>query len=202
MNAFEPVALARSARWQRVADRLARWAWPVLLASVALALVGGAVVGAWNPATAAPEPYVDECADPPCFGGGGLPGLRDLPATLPFLGYGLAIALGLPSVLAGGWDLLRGRGAAGGRRLLAFVGPVLVVVGTEIVPHLLSPCLPAELGADWVPGVCERHPVQGWDIEERWHALDHALVGALPMAALYQLALRRWRPDVARWRPG
>ena len=199
MNAFEPVALARSARWQRVADGLARWAWPVLLASVALALVGGAIVGVWNPATGAPEPYVDECADPPCFGGGGLPGARDLPATLPFLGYGLAIALGLPSVLAGGWDVLRGRWAPGGRRLLAFVGPVLVVFGTEILPHLVSPCLPAALGADWLPPVCERTE-RGVDVADRWHALDHALVGALPMAALYRLALRRWRPDVARLR--
>ena len=60
MDTSEPVALASSARWQRAADRLARWAWPVLLASVALARVGGAVVGAWNPATEDPEPYVDE----------------------------------------------------------------------------------------------------------------------------------------------
>ncbi len=195
----ETDARTQSARWQRVADRLARWAWPVLLASVALALLGGAVVGAWNPETEGPEPYVDECADPPCFGGGGLPGARDLPVVLPFLGYGLAIVLGVPSVVAGGWDLLQGRWAAGGRRLLAFAGPVLVVVGTELVPHLVSPCLPAELGAAWVPGACERHPVHGWDIEDRWHALDHALVGALPMAALYRLALRRWRPAIARF---
>ncbi len=200
MNPSEPIALASSARWQRAANRLARWAWLVLLASVALALVGGVAIGAWNPETEDPEPYVDECADPPCFGGGGLPGLADLAAVLPFLGYGLAIVLGLPSLLAGGWDVLRGRWAPGGRRLLVFVGPVLVVVAIELVPHLASPCLPAELGADWVPGVCERHPVHGWDIEERWHALDHALVGGLPMAALYRLSLRRWRPDVARRR--
>ena len=187
------------ARWQRMADRLARWAWPVLLVSVALALVGGVAVGAWNPAVEPPEPSVDECVDPPCFGGGGLPGAHDLPVTLPFLGYGLAVALGLPSLLAGGWDLLRGRWSAGGRRLLAFVGPVLVFVGTEIVPHLASPCLPAVLGADWLPPGCERTE-QGIDVAGRWHPLDHALVGAVPMAALYRLALRRWRPDVARRR--
>ena len=158
-----------------------------------------ALASAERRAAGAPEPYVDECKDPPCFGGGGLPGARDLPATLPFLGYGLAIALGLPSVLAGGWDVLRGRWAPGGRRLLAFVGPVLVVFGTEILPHLVSPCLPAALGADWLPPVCERTE-RGVDVADRWHALDHALVGALPMAALYRLALRRWRPDVARLR--
>ena len=201
MTTSESGALASSARWQRAADRLARWAWLVLLASVALALVGGAVVGAWNPETGDPEPYVDECADPPCFGGGGLPGLADLPTTLPFLGYGLAIVLGLPSLLAGGWDVLRGRWAPGGRRLLAFVGPVLVVVGTEILPHLVSPCLPAALGADWLPPVCERTE-RGVDVADRWHALDHALVGALPMTTLFRLALRRWRPDVARFGTG
>ncbi|MDQ3466769.1 MAG: hypothetical protein M3411_00855, partial [Chloroflexota bacterium] len=161
---------------------------------------GGVVVGAWNPTTDDTAPDVEECADPPCFGGGGLPSVSSLPVALPFLGYGFAIVLGVPSVPAAGWDLLRGRWASGGRRLLAFAGPVLVVVGTELVPHLLSPCLPAELGAEWVPGVCERHPVHGWDIKDRWHALDHALVGALPMAALYRWALRRWRPDVARGR--
>ena len=134
---------------------------------------------------------------PPCFGGGGLPGLSDLPVVLPVLGYGLAIALGLPSVLAGGWDLLRGRWGAGGRRLLAFVGPLLVLVGTEVVPHVISPCLPAELGAGWQPGVCERQEHGGLDVGDRWHALDHALVGAVPMAALYWLALRRWRPELA-----
>ncbi len=198
MDTPEPISLARSPRWQRVADRLARWAWLVLLGAVALALVGSAVVGAWNPEIENPAPYVDECTDPPCFGGGGLPGVHDLPATLPFLGYGLAIVLGVPSLLAGGWDLLRGRWGAGGRRLLAFVGPVLVVVGTELVPHVLSPCLPALLGADWLPAVCERTE-HGVDIKDRWHALDHALVGALPMVALYGWALRRWRPDVARW---
>ena len=156
-------------------------------------------VAVWGSDTAAPAPAAEECPDPPCFGGGGLPGPSDIPVVVPFLGYGLAVALGLLSALAGGWDLLRGRWAAGGRRLLAFAGPVLVLAGTELVPHLASPCLPAALGADWLPPGCER-TAQGVDVAGRWHALDHALVGALPMAALYRLALRRWRPDVARRR--
>ena len=102
-------------------------------------------------------------------------------------------------MLAGGWDLLRGRWAAGARRLLAFVGPVLVVVGAEIVPHLLNPCLLADALDSRLLGLCER-TADGVDVAGRWHALDHTLVGALPMAALYRLALRRWRPDVARFR--
>ncbi len=114
MDTLESDRLATSARWQRIADRLARWAWLVLLAAVAIALVGSAVVGAWNPDIEDPVPYVDECTNLPCFGGGGLPGFHDLPVTLPFLGYGLAIVLGLPSLLAGGWDLSRGRRGTGG----------------------------------------------------------------------------------------
>ncbi len=118
---------------------------------------------AWNPEPEDPEPYVDACEDPPCVGGGGLPGARDLPATLPYLSHSLAIVLPLPSVSTGGWGLLRGRWATGGRRLLAFLGPVLVVVGAEIVPQPASPCPPAVLGADWLPPVCER-AAHGMDI--------------------------------------
>lgn len=200
MNTPEPVALASSTRWQRAADRAARWAWPLLLAAVALALGGGVAIGAWDPDADEPEPAAEECEDPPCFGGGGLPSASDLPAVAPFLGDGLAIVLGLPSLPVGAWDLLRGRWATGGRRRLVVVGPVLFLVGTEVVPHLASPCLPAELGLGPAPGVCEQTEQGGLDIRGRWHALDHALGGALPMAALYRLALRRWRSDVARWR--
>ena len=109
MNTSEPVARTRSARWQRLVDRLARWSWPIVLVSVALALLGSVALAVWNPETGNAEPYVDPCENPPCFRDGGLPGAHDLPITLPFLGYGLEIMLGLPSLLAGGWDLLRGR---------------------------------------------------------------------------------------------
>ncbi len=37
----------------------------------------------------------------------------------------------------------------------------------------------------------------GTDLAGRWHLLDHTLVGAIPFAALYWRALRRWRPEVA-----
>ncbi len=199
--ATEPVPATRAARWQRGADRLARYAWLILLAAVALALLGGIVYAAtWQPRADTVQAPVDECEDPPCFGGGGLPGIRDLPVVIPVLGHLLAIVLGLPSLVAGAWSLLRGRWAAGGRRLLPFVGPVLVFVGMEIVPHMVSPCALAQaLGSSTLPGICER-TAHGVDIKDRWHALDHALVGALPLAALYWLALRRWHPTVIRFR--
>ncbi len=131
----------------------------------------------------------------------GLPGIQDLPVVIPVLGYLLAIALGLPSLLTGTGDCLRGRWAVGSSRLLPFIGPVLILVGVEIVPHVVSPCTLAQvLGSDELPGICERAE-HGVDIKDRWHALDHALVGALPLAALYWLALRTWRSALARLRP-
>ena len=190
-------------RWQRWADRLARSAWLVLVIAVPLALVGGRVYAAmWEPRTPSPVPGRDACPDPPCFDFGGMPGPRDLPAVIPVLGYLLAIALGLPSLLAGLWDVLRGRWAMGGRRLLAFAGPVLFFVGTEIVPHLLNPCFWAvALGGIRLPEFyCAYSPEWGADLADRWHPLGHTLVGAVPLAALYRWALRRWRPDVARLR--
>jgi hypothetical protein len=121
--------------------------------------------------------------------------LRDVPIIAPFLGYGLAILLGVPSLILGGWDLLRRRPTRAARRLLVFAGPALVLIGTEIVPHVLSPCLLAELLGREAPGLCERTE-SGLDITDRWHALVHTLVGAVPMVALYGVGLRRWRPDL------
>lgn len=197
----DPVAAAPSAGWQRAADRLARYALRILLGSVAIALVGGAVIAVAAQPGAQEVQFVDECPDPPCFGGGGLPSVSDLPWILSMLGYGLAILLGLASLLAGAWDLLRGRWAVGGRRLLTFVGPVLVFVGIEVLPHLVNPCaIPYALGSRDLPGICVTNPEWGADVEDRYHLLDHALVGGLPMAALYWLALRTWRPALVRLR--
>ncbi len=116
------------------------------------------------------------------------------------MGCGLAVLLGVPSLLAAAWDLLRGRWGVGVSRLLPFVGPVALLIGAEIIPHLLNPCfLALELGGRRLPGVCE-YAEWGADLAERWHLLHHTLVGAVPLAALYWFALRRWRPEVTRIR--
>jgi hypothetical protein len=115
--------------------------------------------------------------------------------VVPFVGYGLALLLGVPSGIAGGWSLVRGRWSAGFRRLLILVGPILFIVGMEVVPHIVNPCLAADLAGDTFPRFCGRTE-SGADIAERGHALYHALVGALPMVLLYRWALRRWRPDL------
>ncbi len=188
--------------WQRWADCLARYAWLVLLITITVALIGGAVsASVGQTGSDSVQAEVVECENPPCFGGGGMPGLHDLPMIISSLGYGLAIILGLPSLLAGIWSLLRGNWTAGGRWLLTFLGPVLFFVGVEIVPHLLNPCYFAwALGNEQLPAICESNPAWGVDIAGRWHLLHHTLVGALPLAVLYWLALRKWRPNVVRFR--
>lgn len=168
---------------QRVADQMAGYGWRLLLAAVCVALVGGVIeVFVWEPS---PGPSSDVCPRPPC-GPEGLPGLSDVATVLPILGYLLAIVLGIPSLIFGTWDLAHGRGRDGGRRLLAFVGPVLVLVGTEIVPHIANLGLCAA-----VSELCSYSPDWGSDISDRWHPLDHAVLGALPMTAIYWRARRK-----------
>ncbi len=188
-----------SSRWQRIAARLARVGWLALLASVAIMILGSAVVAVWNPDTDAPQAETAECEDPPCFGGGGMPGVGDFPTVVSFLGYSVAILLGVPSALLAAWSLLRGQWRVGLAWLLPFVGPGLFIVGTELVPHVVNPCFAAELTRGELPGYCEQTE-SGADISGRAHALHHAVVGALSMLVLYTWALRRWRPHVLRKR--
>lgn len=165
------------------AERLALLGLRVVLAAAAVGVLVGLIeVVVWQPSAPMPEPV--ECTDPPCFGDGSLPGLRMLPMLLPPLGYLLASALGgvalLLSLLARRprWVLL-----------LAAVGPLLVLVLMEVVPHLLNPCLlAAALGE--LPTGCSRS-VHGIDVADRLHQLHHAVVGGVPTALAYRALLRR-----------
>ena len=189
--------MQRFSRWQRPALRLAHTGWLILLVSVAVMIVGSSVVAVWNPDTDPPPADTTECQNPPCFGGGGMPGVADLPTVVAFVGSGMAILLGVPRALWGAWSVLRGRWRPGVPGLLAVVGPLLFVAGTELVPHVLNPCFAVELTGNDLPGFCERTE-SGADIGSRVHALHHAVFGALPMAVLYTRALRRWQPDVVK----
>lgn len=183
-------------RWRQVADRLGRYGFIALFAGVILALVGG-FVQALNliPSAKKLRPEMNECVNPPCFDLD-MPGVSDLPLVLPVLFYLAAILLGLPSLLVGAIAFFRGNTSRGARMLLIFLGPLLVFVGMETIPHLLNPCLIAEaMDSRTLPGFCERNEY-GVDFKGQWHLLDHTLVGAIPMTALYWLALRRWRPDL------
>jgi len=114
--------------------------------------------------------------------------------VVPFLGYGLALLLGVPSALGSVGSFVRGRWSYGFRRLLILLGPLLFVVGMEIVRHVGNPCFAADLAGEQLARFCEQTG-SGPDITGRLHTLDHALAGALPMVLLYWWALRRWRPD-------
>ena len=157
---------ARASRW---ADRLARLASLTLVAMVALGLLAGSVVALIH------RPEVDWT-------------VYNIPYMIQNLGYLLVLALSLPSLVVGAWDLFRGRWARGTGGLLAFVGPLLVILGSEgLVSHGL-------LGCAVMTWACA-----DGDFTVRWHQLHHTLVAGLPLAALYWLALRRWRPAIARF---
>jgi hypothetical protein len=190
-------SLTETSRRRRVIDRLGLYGTRVLLLAVIFALIGGVGAAFVSHSASEASRVVDECESPPCFGGGGAPRFADLPVVLPSAGYGISLLFGLPSMLLGGWELFLRRNPRTAARLsLLFLGPLLVFVGTEVIPHLLSPCAPAQFGLTGTPGICERSS-EGIDVTGQWHPLTHALLGALPMMALYWSALRRWRPDIS-----
>lgn len=181
-----------AARWQRGADRLARSAWRLLLLALALGLLGGVATAIEGPtsvtetAVAEEEEEEERCPDPPCFDLDidlSRVQASTIPGMLQLVGFVVALLLSVPSLLAGGWDLLRARWAPGGRRLLAFAGPALVLLGTELLPHALACPL--------LPWTCEQHPRHGLSIAGQWHQLDHMLFGAVPLIALYGWVRRR-----------
>ena len=157
-----------SAGWQRGADRLARGGFLMLTITIAFGLIARtAIVIVW-------QPDVDWT-------------VYNRPYQIQGLGFLLVLLLSLPSLLAGAWDYLRGRWGQGSGRLLAFLGPAVVVVGTEgLVSHGL-------LGCNVTPWAC---PVG--DFDARWHQFHHTLVAGLPLALLYWLLLRRYGPSLAR----
>lgn len=82
------------------------------------------------------------------------------------------------------------------RVLLPVLGPVVVLLAMEIVPHLLNPCLVDCALADDLPSGCAR-TVHGVDVHDRWHALHHAVIGAVPATLAYTALLRRRRPELS-----
>ena len=159
--------------WRRWADRLARAALLILLGSVVYGLVVGAIVAAaWRP-------------------GGDF-----VAYNRPFYFHGLAmiavLALSVPGLLVGGRDLLRGQRAEGTARLLTTLGAIGCALGLDLLSHLLNQLVLCDL---W-PGLCQ----DGADITVQWHQLNHTLVAGAPLAFLYWLALRRWRPEIGRLR--
>ena len=165
----------RQTRWQRWADALARVALLILAVDYTLSLILGSLIATrW--------PFLEDWGGG--FGGGN---------GLPVLGYVLAVVLGVPSLLAAIQDPSKRVG-----RLLAFVGPFIILVGFAGVSHALDPCVTGLWDASSRLGsqpLCERFGGE-LNIHTRFHLLHHALVPTVVLVPLYWLALGRLHPPV------
>lgn len=166
-----------------------------IAAGTAVALLGFVFPELGDDAAAVSEP----CADPPCPPGT-LPSGVELVASLPVIAP--VVLVGLAFLLAAVTTGIlvvdsRARGLLA-RCALLLAGPVVVLVGAEIVPHVATPCWAGE-----VPQVCEDTTDHGIDYADTVHPFGHALLGWVPLTFLYVWALRRWWPEVVpRWVPG
>jgi hypothetical protein len=111
--------------------------------------------------------------------------------VVPFLLLGLASTLGVALLVAALTHLTRLSRRAVIAALLLAVAPVLVLVGGELVPHLVTPCWFGEIS-----GVSERSEAHGVDWDGRIHLLAHGLIGWVPTTVLAGWLLARWAPEV------
>ena len=193
LKPLSPAPLAEVRQRSRAAFLVAlglRFVLAVAVVGVLAGLIGSAL---WEPGTPAnTAPVGDVCTDPPCPPES-LPGVRDLPVLVAPLGYLLAALLGVSALLL--YLLSESRWRRQRRALLPVLGPVVVLVAMEVVPHLVNPCLVAAAVGDNLPSGCSR-TVHGVDVHDRWHALHHAVVAGLPAALGYAALLRRRRPEL------
>lgn len=172
-------------------ERLARWIVLLVVVAGVGSVASGLLALVWFPEL--PDAPPEACTVPPCWSldlGGAAP-----LAVLPFIAHLGLLGVGL---LCGGVSLVlslvaaaRGRGrhvlAVGA---LAVSGPLLVLVGGELLPHVLNPCVLPDLAGAEPPAFCTRTP-DGLDVPDNWHALDHALVGFLPLSLVVAWWWRR-----------
>jgi hypothetical protein len=141
----------------------------------------------------------EPCTNPPCPPESlpsGVELLESSPVVLPVALVGLAVLLAVAAAIA----VLRDdrAGVTLARCALLVLGPVVVLVGAEVVPHVATPCWSGE-----VPGICEATPEDGYDYAGTVHPFGHALLGWVPLSLLHTWAVRRWWPEmVPRWVPG
>lgn len=163
-------------------ERLAHWSGILVVAAGVVSVGSGLLALVWFPDL--PDAPPDACTDPPCWSldlGGASP-LVLLPFVAHVLLLGAALLLGGLSLLLSLVAAVRGDGrhvlAVGA---VAVAGPLLVLVGGEVLPHVLNPCVLPELAGAEPPGFCTRTS-EGADVPDNWHALDHALEGFLPLS--------------------
>lgn len=141
-----------------------------------------------------PTPDVDfeesPCVQEPCAPES-LPPPELLPIVAPFLLLGLASLLGVALLVAAVFRLGGTPRRALRSGFLLTAAPVLVLVGGELLPHVITPCWFGEIS-----GLCERSEAHGVDWHDRIHLLAHGVVGWIPSTVLVGGAVARWRPEV------
>jgi len=113
-----------------------------------------------------------------------------------------AVVLGVPAAVARVRAIFKPNTGRKGA-LIFFFGPLLVLIGMELVPHLLNPCgLPNALEKPFTSSICERTSYRGGfqgkgavetavDVKDRWHPLAHGLLGAVPLLVVDARVVRR-----------
>ncbi|MEX2536328.1 MAG: hypothetical protein WD273_12100 [Trueperaceae bacterium] len=189
VDSFEPPrARQRGLDWRRLAQAGTGYGWRALVYTVTLALI----VGVFYPAsrTVIPEdPLLQsfDCAAPPCFPQTAASQLGDVLVKLPPFGYLLAMLLCLPGFIVGIRDLRSQQTAAAGPLITPFVATLVVLIGADVLPRVLNPCL--VLGSQ-LDAVCGEFAGR-WNMQEQWNALHRTLLGALPFTALFAWAKGR-----------
>lgn len=120
-------------------------------------------------------------------------------ADLPVLPTVLVVLALVLAVVAAGMALADDRARpVVARCALLVAGPIVLLVGSEVVPHVVSPCWAGD-----VPQLCEPDGHGGHDYARTVHPFGHALLGWVPLTIVYVVALRRgWPAVVPRWLPG
>ena len=93
----------------------------------------------WLPGPDADQSGDVSCVEPPC-GPESLPPPEQLPIVVPFLVLGVASLLGVALLITAVMRPARTESHAAVSGLLLAVAPVLVLVGGELVPHVVTPC--------------------------------------------------------------
>lgn len=165
-------------------QRLARSSVVLVVLAGVISVMSGLLALVWSPDLPPAPP--DTCTDEPCFNLnlGDISPIAVLPLIAHFLLLGLAVAVGGLMLLLGVVTAVRRRhlrALAVGAMFVA--GPLIVLAGGEVVPHVLNPCVLPDLAGAEPPAFCESTS-EGADVPGNWHVLDHALVGFLPLSLL------------------
>ena len=174
--------MARLSWFERGADWLARLALVLIVLNMVISgILGVLAILIW--------PTFRDLGSGP-GGGSGVPMLTLFAATL----------LGVPSLLLGLLDAARQHWYKVGR-LLAFFGPLAIMLSFFFLAHALDPCARgwADLQSQIV-GIQLCEPYQDMaNIHTRLHLLEHVLAPTVWVVIAYWMSLRKWHAAVIRF---